>query len=87
MTCALLCCRLCPLANSLTKVTQACLNQTLLHEVSTGTTRFDLESLRTSSMGTQIYEFTLALPSYTCENCVMQWKYNTGKEKILESSI
>lgn len=69
--------RLCSLSRPTQKVrTQDCLNQTLLTEFGTGIKRFDLES-RLGSSGN--YYFNLQLPSYTCENCVLQWWYNVGK--------
>jgi len=70
--------RLCPLASASTKVTQACLNQTLLAEPGSGTTRFFIETI--AHAGTGVYTISLQLPSQiTCDNCVLQWFYNTGK--------
>ena len=70
--------RLCPLASPTTKVTQACLNQTVLTEPGSGTTRFFIETI--APAGTGVYTIRLQLPSQiTCDNCVLQWLYNTGK--------
>ena len=72
------CFRLCPLASPNSKVTQACLNQTVLAESGSGTTRFFIENI--APAGTGIYTFSLQLPpQITCENCVLQWRYNAGK--------
>ena len=70
--------RLCPLASPNTKVTQACLNQTVLAEPGSGTTRFFIETIVPA--GTGVYTFNLQLPAQiTCDNCVLQWLYNAGK--------
>ena len=69
--------RLCPLASPNTKVTQACLNQTVLAEPGSGTTRFFIENIVPADTG--VYTFNLLLHlQITCDNCFLQWLYNTG---------
>ncbi|KAH3809985.1 putative protein TPRXL [Dreissena polymorpha] len=68
--------RVCPLPNSRTKVTQECLNQYLLTNHK-GTTRYDLDANQIT--GTGEFKVGLNLPDdVSCENCVLQWIYNTG---------
>ncbi|XP_045183781.2 uncharacterized protein LOC123542162 [Mercenaria mercenaria] len=78
--------RLCPLATPDTKVTQECLNQTLLKVAGSNISRVILEDIKVGSTGSGIYTFNLQLPSsITCERCVLQWKYNTGNSNGCES--
>ena len=78
--------RSCPLANTTTNVTQACLNQTVLAEPGSGTTRFFIETIAPASTG--MYTIRLLLPSQiTCDNCVLQWFYNTGQYIYIYISV
>ncbi|KAH3809986.1 integumentary mucin C.1-like [Dreissena polymorpha] len=68
--------RLCPLPNSRTKVTQECLDQYLL-TTDNGNTRYDL--VANQIIDSREFKVGLKLPdNVTCENCVLQWKYNSG---------
>lgn len=70
--------KLCPLETFTTKVTQACLNQTLLPISGSNIYRIDLESYKKGD-GSEVYEIDLQLPAnITCDRCVLQWRYNTG---------
>ncbi|XP_045185095.2 uncharacterized protein LOC123543096 [Mercenaria mercenaria] len=77
--------RLCPLATPNTKVTQECLNQTLLKVENSNTSRIILDDVKVGS-GVEVYNINLQLPpTITCERCVLQWKYNTGNSWGCES--
>ncbi|KAK3095453.1 hypothetical protein FSP39_014853 [Pinctada imbricata] len=66
--------RLCPSNDASVTVTQECLNQNLLTEVTSGGNKVYVDD---SSTGT--YNFGLRLPpNVTCNNCVLQWRYRTG---------
>ncbi len=65
--------RLCPKSSASELVTQECLNTNLL-KLTDDTTRFYLPSQESKA-----YSPRVKLPAgLTCENCVLQWWYNTG---------
>ena len=56
-------------------ITQECLDEHLLHEVTTGDTRIFM-----SSQEAKEFQWVLQLPAgLTCTQCVLQWKWNCGK--------
>lgn len=65
--------RICPVNNPKTSATQGCLDQHLL-QLSDGQTKF----YEPGATGT--YTVNLLLPkALTCKQCVLQWKWNTGR--------
>ena len=65
--------RLCPVNNPKIRATQDCLDRYLLKHPN-GDTQF----IESGVVGT--YTYDLVLPSdLTCAQCVLQWKWNTGK--------
>ena len=66
--------RLCPKQSAQEMVTQECLDRYLL-QLSNGSTRYQVPDYTATW-----YDMMLKLPDgVTCDNCVIQWKYTTGK--------
>ena len=66
--------RLCPKQSAQELVTQECLDRYLL-QLSNGSTRYQVPDYTATW-----YDVMLKLPDgVTCDNCVIQWKYTTGK--------
>lgn len=68
--------RLCPNNNYKARVKQACLDKYLLERADGQGTRFYVPKGKYNAM----FNYTLKLPrGLTCSQCVVQWKYRTGK--------
>lgn len=71
--------RLCPKSSASELVTQECLNANLL-KMTDDTTRFYLPSQESKP-----YSPRVKLPAgLICENCVLQWFYNTGTGQFVK---
>lgn len=66
--------RLCPKSSAAELVTQDCLDRNLL-KMADGTTRFYLQS----DLSIPYYPRVQLPTGLTCDNCVLQWWYRTGK--------
>lgn len=73
--------RLCPNNDFTKRVTQECLDKYLL-EQTTGGARYTLDE------GRGIKTVTLKLPKdLTCSQCVLQWKWNTGRLNTTNNAV
>ena len=67
--------RLCEQNDLYTPVSQDCLNRRLLTLAGTNQTRYNIGYIKK-----EFYTFQLNIPKdVTCDQCVIQWLYNTGK--------
>ena len=68
--------RLCEHNNTATPISQACLDKNLLRMADDNSTRY---YIRSGEHG--MIHIDLQIPaSVLCDQCVLQWKYNTGKK-------